>query len=326
MADNSVNKESNGEIDLIDIFNRIGKGLGKGFLTFGNCILACVAFAFHNALILFISIVLGFVASYIFRQTEKPLYKSEITFRNNSVENADMINYFNQLSDIIAKRNTNEISSKLSIPLNEASDLTGLSAYWVIDINSDNVPDYVDYKDKHNPADTINVRMSDRFVVEVTSLDPMNLGNIREGLIKYAQKNPLAETANSQRIKRLNELIFRANIDIAELDSLQKVKYFEETRSRISEAGQIVLLQEQEVQMFYKEIQNLYYQKQAMESELALYPEVISVISDFLPSTTRINSTLHYSKITVPVSFFLAIFLLLLFKNRKKIVEVLNRY
>jgi hypothetical protein len=60
--------------------------------------------------------------------------------------------------------------------------------------------------------------------------------------------------------------------------------------------------------------------------ELALYPGVVSIISDFLPSSTRVNTAFYYSKVAVPCAFFLAIILLLLAKNRKRIVEVLNRY
>ncbi len=322
---NSKNSQS-GEIDLVDIFSKICIWLGNGFKAFGKGIITCIAFLFHNAIFLAISIILGLVASYILKQSEKPLYESEITFRNNTIENADMISYFNRLGSMITKKSNQEIAILLSISDSEASDLIELATYWVIDINNDEIPDYVDYKDKHNPADTVNVRMPDRFVVEVASLDPMNLRNIKEGLIKYAKKHPLAETSNRQRIKRLNELIDRANIDIQELDSLQKVKYFEETRRRISEGGQIVLLQEQPTQLFYKDIQTLYNQKQAFEKELALYPDVVSVISDFTPSSTRVNTAFYYSKITVPLAFLLAIVLLLLFKNRKKIIETLNKY
>ncbi|MGI6079280.1 MAG: hypothetical protein ACOYCB_14185, partial [Fastidiosipilaceae bacterium] len=141
-----------------------------------------------------------------------------------------------------------------------------------------------------------------------------------------AESHPLAENANAQRIRKLNELIERTNIDIRELDSLQKVKYFEETRSRMSETGQIVLLQEQQTQMFYRDIQYLMGKKQEYEMELALYPDVVSIISDFLPSSTRVNTAFYYSKVAVPCAFFLAIILLLLAKNRKRIVEVLNRY
>ncbi len=326
MATNKNDNEQLGEIDLIDIFNRIGKWFRKCLITIGNGILKCLAFMYHNFLILIISIIIGFVVSYILKQSEKPLYKSEITFKNNTIENADMISHFNQLGSLVAKKSNQEIATSLSISDSEASDLVELSAYWVIDINNDKIPDYVDYKGKHNPGDTINVRMPDRFVIEVASLDPMNLSNIREGLIRYAKNNPLTETSNNQRIKDLNELINRANIDIQELDSLQKVKYFEETRRKISEGGQIVLFQEQQTQLFYRDIQNLISQRQSYEKEMALYPDVVSVISDFSPSSTRVNTAFYYSKITVPLSFFLAIVLLLLFKNRKKIIEVLNKY
>jgi hypothetical protein len=321
MTDNN-----NGEIDLVNIFNKIFSWFARLFKAIGIAIIKSIAFLYHNILIVTLSIVIGFVASYILKHAEKPLYKSEITFRNNSILNADMISHFNQLGDLVARKNTNQVISFLNITENEASDLIDLSAYWIIDINRDGVPDYVDYKNKHNPADTVNVRMSDRFVVEVSSLDPFNLVNIRNGLIGYAENHPLAGNANAQRIRRLNELIERTNFDIRELDSLQKVKYFEETRSRMSEAGQIVLFQEQQTQMFYRDIQNLMTQRQGYERELALYPGVVSVISDFLPSSTRVNTAFYYSKVAVPSAFFLAIILLLLAKNRKRIVEVLNKY
>ena len=321
MTDNN-----NGEIDLVNIFNKIFSWFARLFKAIGIAIIKSIAFLYHNILIVTLSIVIGFVASYILKHAEKPLYKSEITFRNNSISNADMISHFNQLGNLVMEKNTSEVSSFLDITENESSDLVKLSAYWVIDINRDGVPDYVDYKNKHDPADTVNVRMSDRFVVEVSSLDPFNLVNIRNGLIKYAESHPLAGNANAQRIRRLNELIERTNFDIRELDSLQKVKYFEETRSRMSEAGQIVLFQEQQTQMFYRDIQNLMAQRQGYERELALYPDAVSVISDFLPSSTRVNTAFYYSKITVPSAFFLAIILLLLAKNRKRIVEILNKY
>ena len=326
MSNKSTENNSNNEVDLIDIFNRIFSWFGKCLKYFYHTIVKSIAFLYHNILIISLSILIGFVASYILKQSEKPLYKSEITFRNNAISNADMISYFNQLGSLIGKKNSQIVSSSLLITENEASDLIGLSSFWIIDINKDDVPDYVDYKNKHNPADTVNVRMSDRFVVEVSSLDPLNLNNIKTGLIRYAENHPLASNANTQRIKRLNELIERTNIDIQELDSLQKVKYFEETRSRMSEAGQIVLLQEQQTQLFYRDIQNLISQRQNYERELALYPDVVSVISDFLPSSTRVNTAFYYSKITVPLAFFLTIILILLVKNRKRIVEVLNKY
>ena len=322
----SSSNSSPSEIDLIEVFNKFGRWIINFIISIGKGVLACLAFMYHNFLLLLISVVIGFIASYILKQSEKPLYKSEITFRNNSISNADMIAYFNQLEDLVSKKNSQVVASSLSISENEASDLAGLSAYWVIDINHDDIPDYVDYKGKHNPADTVNVRMSDRFVVEVASLDPLNLSNIREGLIRYAQNQPLAGNANTQRTKRLNELIVRTNIDIQELDSLQKVKYFEETRSRMSEAGQIVLLQEQQTQLFYHDIQNLISQRQTYEREIALYPDVVTVISDFLPSASRVNTAFYYSKITVPLALFLTIILLLLLKNRKKIVEILDKY
>ena len=45
--------------------------------------------------------------------------------------------------------------------------ISDISAYWIIDLNKDGIPDYVDYKGNHNVYDTLNVRMQNSFDVRV---------------------------------------------------------------------------------------------------------------------------------------------------------------
>jgi hypothetical protein len=104
MTDNINTNRSSGEIDLIDIFSKIGNWINKLFKALIKATLTTIAFLYHNILIVTLSIVIGFVASYILKHAEKPLYKSEITFRNNSISNADMISHFNQLGDLVCEK------------------------------------------------------------------------------------------------------------------------------------------------------------------------------------------------------------------------------
>jgi hypothetical protein len=117
------------------------------------------------------------------------------------------------------------------------------------------------------------------------------------------------------------------NIDIKELDSLQKVKYFEENRnSKPGKEGQIVFMQEQKTQLFYPDIQSLYAKKQLLETERVLFPGIVTVLRDF-SSPNQINSgTRYYTRQVIPIFFLATLFLLVILANRKKLIEVFKKY
>jgi hypothetical protein len=128
-------------------------------------------------------------------------------------------------------------------------------------------------------------------------------------------------------MRQNHELLARLNFDILQLDSLQKVKYFEETRNiKPITGGQIVFLQEQKTQLVYTDIQSLFARKQLLESERDLYSGIVTVLSDFSMPTGRENGTMFYGKKVIPFFFFLTLIVLIIFANRKKLFELYKKY
>jgi hypothetical protein len=202
-----------------------------------------------------------------------------------------------------------------------------IEAFWIIDRNNDSIPDFVDYKNKHNVYDSINVRMKDRFVIRVSVYDPKELSLIRKGIVSYVEANPFFQEKNILRMRQINEMLVRLNYDIKQLDSLQKVKYFEETRNRQpGKDGQIVFLQEQKTQLVYGDIYNLYRLKLSYDREKELYPDILTIISDFFQPLKRTNGGVYYGGIIIPVCFGLMLFYLVLHRNRKKLREIYKKY
>jgi len=145
--------------------------------------------------------------------------------------------------------------------------------------------------------------------------------------LKFVAYDSLFSQRNRVRIRQNEELQVRISYDLLQLDSLQKIKYFEETQ-RMSQPGngQMIFLQEQQTQLVYPEIQGLFERKQQLDADLTLYKDIVTVLSDFSIPAKRQNGGMYYGKVLIPLFFFLTLIILILLKNRKKLTEVYNKY
>jgi len=238
-----------------------------------------------------------------------------------------MISSLNQLTILLKEKNYNGLATLLSISPEKAKVIRKIEAFWIIDRNNDTIPDFVDYKNSHNVYDSLNVRMRDRFAVRVQLQEPWEIPKMKDHLFSYVNHNPLFAQQNELRLKMIDELYARLNYDIEQLDSLQKVKYFEETRNiKPYEGGQIIFLQDYTTQLLYPDIYNLFRRKQELDQEKYLYNEILSVITDFYQPVKRHNGGWYYGKIVIPLCFGLMLILLIIKRNRKKLLDVLRRY
>lgn len=319
--------KKNDEIDLLDLFTRMGKSIAHGFRSVGRASLFVVFFMLRKWFWLFLSILLGTGLSFLIKYSTQRFYSSEITLRSNTVGNADMIQYINKLHTFCKEENMIELAAALSVDTGKVRHIKDIRAFWVIDMGRDYVPDYVDYRDHHNVLDTVNVRMTDRFVVQVKTSIPQELIAIRDGILAFAEKNDFYIQQNNLRLQQNEVIRSRFEYEIEQLDSLQKVKYFEESRKLIPpEGGQMIFLQEQRTQLLHEDIYDLLRRKQEIEAQLTIYSGLVTLLSDFTPPVKPENGALYYGKVVIPVIFLLAIILLLLYDNRHTLKETAQKY
>lgn len=322
-----MSKATDDEIDLLELFRRMGRTVSKWLKAIGNGFLISLFFLLKNIVPLIVSLLIGVGVSYIVKWSNKPVYKSEITLRINAVSSSEMMSYFNKLSLLLKEENYDAVSALMSIPRDKAVNLKDLKTFWMIDQNNDKIPDYIDYKNRSTAYDTINTRVEDMLAIKVSVADPSNLRLIRDGILTYVNKDEIFKLQNNFRLKKADELLERLNYDIKQLDSLQKIKYYEETKNlRPKEGGQIVFLQEQKTQLVYEDIYNLYSRKQILDKEKDVYPDIITVISDFFQPVKRFNGGFYYGKVIIPVIFGLMLIYLIMYRNRKKLKELYKRY
>jgi len=320
-------KAGDGEIDLLNLLRRMVIAIGSMFKAIGQAILFLIVFVLRRWLVFGLCLIAGIGLSYIAKISSDPLYYSNMVLRSNRIPNADLISYINQLHTYCIEDNKSALADALSLDTNLVKDINDIKSHWIIDLGYDSIPDLVDYKNKHDVLDTINVRMNDRINVRIKISSYKNLPLIRDGLISFINKDSLFKQLNRIRLQQDQELLTALNIDILQLDSLRKVKYFEETRAKLpKDGGQMVFLQEPRTQLVYEDKYPLYDKKQLLEADITLYRDVVTIISDFSVSLKRKNGLVHYAIIIVPVVFILTLIITLLIVYRGKVKEVFNKY
>jgi hypothetical protein len=340
MSEITTNKNvRDDEIDLLDLFKRMGRTLNRWSMALGKAFLISVVFILKRWLPLGLSVVAGLGISYLLKTSSASFYTSDLVFRNNlalmdkktlrdnSGTTSEIISKINKLHAFCSENNQVALSIALTMKPESVKNISDISAYWIIDLSRDGIPDYVDYKGNHSAYDTINIRMQDRFDIRVKINSPQDLNLVRDGIIRFIESDSLYQQRNLLRLRQNLDLLTRLNYDILQLDSLQKVKYFEETRNmKPSSGGQIVFMQEQKTQLVYGDIYALYERKQKLESEHDLYKGVVTVLSDFPFPTKRDNGAMYYGKQVIPIVFLITLLLLIILSNRKRLEEVYKKY
>jgi len=315
------------EIDLLDLFKRLGNGIGKMFKALGRGTLVSIVYLIKHWLPLSISILMGLGISFGFKILSPSYYSSEMILRNNAVPVAEMINYVNRLHTFCDEDNKEALTSALSLNLQSIENILDIRGHWIIDKNKDEVPDVVDYRDRHDVYDTINIMMQDRFNIRVKIKAPQELGTLKTSILRYIHSDSLFQQRNRLRLKQNNEFLTRLEYDILQLDSLQKVKYFEETRNKQPQTGgQMIFLQEQETQLVYPDIHTLYAGKQKLEQDSEIYFDLVTILSDFSIPAKRENNTLFYANRFIPSLFLLTLIILIILTNMDRIKITFEKY
>jgi hypothetical protein len=342
MSENSSNKNvRDDEIDLFDLFTRMGRAMNRWGKALGKAFLVVFVFIIKRWLPMFLSVAVGIGVSYIFKSTTVSSFTSDMVLRNNlalidllnlrlkdnSGTTSELFSKINKLHTFCQGKNSKGLAEALSVKPESVKNILDISAFWIIDQSKDGIPDYVDYKSNHSASDTSNIRMQDRLDIRVKIKSPQDLNLVRIGIIKFIEKDSLYQQRNRLRLRQNSELLTRLNYDILQLDSLQKVKYFEETRNiKPVNGGQMIFLQEQKTQLVYENTYTLYTKKQLLESERDLYKGIVTVISDFSLPAMRDNGVMYYGKVVIPFFFFFTLFILAILANHRKIIELYNKY
>lgn len=199
----------------------------------------------------------------------------------------------------------------------------------VVDLRNDSVPDYVDFKRKHNAADTIDVVMTNRIGVRFRTKNLPAIATVQEGLINYLNSLPNLQTSFEAEKARMQTDCELCQKQIALLDTFAYEFYMHQSvggdQMQLNIWKQGTFLGRREVEPVHPMIFDVLKHYQYTTHELAQMTAPVVVETAFAACPTAVWTPL---KTGILFGLFMWIVGLLLawpIENRKKLLDWLNQ-
>lgn len=330
-----IEKNKNDEIDLIQLFNSIGNRISKLVSgTFNGIIkilLSFIYFGLRNFIAISVIFVISLVLFFFKGSFTEDVFQSNMKVKTTSVPQQDVISYINKLGELTEKENKPVLQEQLGIDSITASKITNIGAFWHIDTDGDGIGDYVDIQKSYfkTADDSITRRITSHFNIHVEYKEGLDISQIEKKLLDYVNNNPFFIKANEIRKRQIAETYKLTKDELGKLDTT-RVKYndaiFENMQLPEARNGQLVFLNGdaaklQEVKLYQSEIFSLDAKGQDLIRQLELTPDIVTVLEGLTLSNKPATSFLSLSRYSI-LFFILGLASIILFENRKKIIEL----
>ncbi len=316
------NTNTSDEIDLLELFQKIGNTLKKWFMAILQFVYQIVLFLVRKSVFIGIVVILGLLWGGIKYKTSPRYYSSRLEAYSNTLSSIDMINYINNIHELFAENNIENLQSKLGITEQTLANVKDVQAFKVLDFNKDGITDEIDFDNEYTTADTSV--SNTRFVVKVEVFDQEVFPVIQNRMLSYIDQNTYINEMNQVRKRQLQELIAQLDNEIAMLDSLKREEYFEKENKMEPQRGQLLVMNEKETKLYHQDLISLYKEKQTLEQRLELRMDPITIIQDFSALTVTENNLMSYLKTYGIAALIFALVIGLLWELRPYIRRVMQ--
>lgn len=319
MSTNSKqNTTSQDEIDLLNVFVKLGKFTRKSILWLISMIGSILIFVLRKWLYFSTALLLTVLSAYILNKTVEPFFHSNLIIRSNATTNQTIMISLDKLGDYAKAGNYAALSDELDLSLEEAGKIKGLETFWLYDIGGDGIYDGIDFDDRFL-SDTSIMKLENEFVIRISIMDTDILESVENSLVKFLETRPYLISLNEQRLIELEDQLQQTNYEIEKLDSLQKREYYTNTDLLRQKESQIVFTSEKTVRIYHNEMFKLLELKQECERELNIYGSIVTVIEGFSVPLNPENGTIKYGRKLIWYFMGLALVISVLVTFRKKI-------
>ena len=326
------NTSNTNEIDLLEIIRAIGRGVNSLFDWIIKLIIQFLMFIIKYFYVYLICFILCVFSLYIYNRTyNKPVYSSTLIAISNIISSPDIIGIINSLHITLKEGNYSHVASELGCSIYDAMQIKDIEALYLIDKNRDGIADFVDYQhmlETKTVKDSNLVALASEFALKLDYGDVNVIGKVKKGLLNYLHRNKYIQDRDTLNRRQLSALVNKTNIEVLNFDTLQANynKFIVKNQySGQDLKSQLLMVNEKDVKLLYKDALKLYSEKQALEQRYELSTKgVISIKTDFIPSLKPINRKwMSYLLYLLFFSFGLTVFVSII-KARKIIINKFN--
>jgi len=309
-------------LQLINLFFNWLKKIGKRILDF-LVYLAQLGFRHKSIVIITCSLCLIF-GLYLSRPSVR-VYKAEAMAMLYGSDTQTAKEVCKQLENSVSSNNLFSLATKLSLPDSVAKNIVGIQSFFVIDYLKDGVADLVDFKNNHSLTDTMNIRMKDRFYLQIKTININQVPKIQAAILNYFNNSPVMKSQFDIKKSEIIDQIKICDLELSRIDSLAKVSYFKDVDKQVRFDKDKLLIGEQRKQLFYDDLIRLHDIKSYAQNRLTDFNHPMELPSGFVLFPSPENGSVKYGVIGIFIGFIISLILSCLIENSKKILTFLDR-
>ena len=202
----------------------------------------------RNIIILGLATIIGFAIGTIYTLKKPDYYYSEMVGFSNIIKETSLLEILSPLTTLVGEKNYTELSIRLEIPLEKASQIRSLTF-----ANSKHT------KTSHAPKAT-DEKLGELIVVTTEVYDKEALETIEQGILNYLNSNAYIKSSKNLELQKTENLITETSKNIHLIDSLNTHSQDNNSNIYIQEINPI------DYQEAYLEVENLKISAQTLKA------------------------------------------------------------
>lgn len=267
----------NKEMTFFDLCAACGRAIGRGCAAFGRMVARMLRLTYRYWWLVLTLTLAALAAALYYSRTENLTYK----VRAVALLNGPTIQQFEQ-AYMPLRAGQLLLSDAAVTPYLYARQAWGFTTYRVIDCLDDETPDYVDFKHKIAPTDTMQVQMKDRLCLQfrMKERDLAMLPEIEKALLDMLNADEAMRLAYATYMPNLREQVAFNHTQAQKLDSLTSCYYFYQAANvqpMNNNTNGVNFYGDRKVRLFLDEIyeQHAHLQRGDLRLQLATAPVVL---------------------------------------------------
>ena len=282
------------DMTFIDLCVACGRAIADGCKAVGRLLARMVRLTYRYWWVVITCVVIGLAGALYYTRCEN------LTYKLNAVAllNGPSIQQFEQAYAPLRSGRLLPDDAAIT-PLVKEKTVKAFTTFHVIDCLHDGNADFIDFKHKSKPYDTLNVQMHDRLCLQfrLKARDLERLPEIEKGIMEYLNGNKPMQQSYASYLSNLREEVRFNHAQALKLDSLTSAYYFYNVSSAqpMNYSGNGVnFYGDRKIRLFLEEIyeQQKHMQQGDYRLQLATAPVVLE--NHFTAAPKPVNGRLKF--------------------------------
>lgn len=274
------------EMNFIDLCAACGRAIGRACAACWHLFLHMVRLTYRYWWIVLTLVALAVAGALYYSRHDNLRYKVNAIV----LLNGPTIQQFEQSFHTMCSAQRLPQDASIS-PFVWSQTITDFKTFRVIDCLGDETADFIDFKHKIKPTDTVNVQMQDRLCLQfrLKNRDMHRLPAVEDALLEYFNSNQAMQHSYDVYSKNLRNEVSFNHRQADKLDSLTSCYYFYQPSEAHPRSSGVSFYGDREVELFLEDIYEQHAHLQRVDQRLELATAPVTIENHFAVFPAPVN-------------------------------------